>query len=199
MGSKYVVTITRQFGSMGRLIAGKMSEKLQIGYYDRDIVEDTARKMNLPVSLISNEEERGDKKLFHHLFPLGMDNINIQDAIFRNQARLINELVEKESCIIVGRCSDYVLENHPNSLHIYIYAPYEARLDNCVKLLGEDTDTAKRMIADVDKARDAYHKRYAKYLPNDIDHKDILIDSSELGIDGTADLLTDMVKKRFKL
>lgn len=199
MGSKYVVTITRQFGSMGRLIASKMSEKLQIGYYDRDIVEDTARKMNLPVSLISNEEERGDKKLFHHLFPLGMENINIQNEIFKTQTRLINELVEKESCIIVGRCSDYILENHPNSLHIYIYAPYEARIDNCVNLLGEDMETAKRMIADVDKARDAYHKQYAKYYPDDVYHKDLLIDSSVLGIEKTADLLVNMVKMRFDL
>lgn len=199
MNEHYVVTITRQFGSMGRMIAQKISENLKIGYYDRDIVENTAKQMNLPVSLISEAEEGMDRKLFRQCIPLGIQNLDIQDKIFQTQAKVINEIAERESCIIVGRCSDFVLQKLPNSFHIFIYAPYEDRLKNCNTLLEEDMDVAAKMIRTVDRARDNYHKKYARFLPDDIEHKDLLINSSLYGISGTADVLTELIKKRFNL
>ena len=157
---KYIVTITRQFGSLGRPIAREMSEILGIEYYDRDIVEATAKKMNLPVSKISEHEETYSTSLFPMLLPLGSDSIAKQDEIYNVQKEVIREMAEKESCIIVGRCADYIFRDHRNVLNIYIYA---------------------------------------KYAPGDPDSKQIMIDSSMLGVKGTAEVLAEIVQRRFGL
>lgn len=197
--SHYVVTIARQFGSMGRPIAKKMAEELGIEFYDRDIVEEAARRMNLPISVVSDREEKSGNLYFNMKYPLGSENKIIQQEIYDVQKNIILELAQKESCIIVGRCSDAILENYKNCMSVFIYAPYAARFKNCVESLNMDPKEAKKMIADVDKARDSFHKKYAKYLPNDPNHKDVMIDSSLLGEDGTVDILVEIVKRRFHL
>lgn len=199
MPKKYVVTITRQFGSMGRPIAREMSERLGIEYYDRDIVEEISKQMNLPVSTISSLEERySSPNFFNMVFPLGFSTAKKQDEIFDVQTKIINELVEKESCIIVGRCADYLMRNHKRRLNIYIYSSYENRLKNCIERLNMNEDEARKMIQEVDKARDNYHRRFANNtLPADPIYKDIMIDSNLFGIEGTADYLVDIVRKKF--
>ena len=115
MAKKFVVTITRQFGSMGRPIAREMSERLGIEYYDRDIVEEISKQMNLPVSTISQLEERySSPNFFNMVFPLGFSTAQKQDQIFDVQTKIINEFVERQSCIIVGRCSDYLMRDQGN-------------------------------------------------------------------------------------
>lgn len=197
--SRYTVTITRQFGSLGRPIAKRMAELLGIEFYDRDIVEETAKKMGLSVQTVSNEEEAAKTGFFRMGLPLGSGTTEMQDKIFDEQAKIIQELTEHGSSIIVGRCSDYILRDNKNTIHMSIYAPYEARLRNCVDILHMEEDEAKKMIAKVDKARDSYHKNYAKYLPFDYNNKDVMIDSSLLGIEGTAKVLAGIVKARFNL
>lgn len=198
MKENYIITINRQFGSLGRPIAKLMAENLGIEYYDRDIVEETAKKMNMPVSDVSSQEEKVDLGLFNRMrFPLGTENQIIQDEIFDVQKNIILRLVQKKSCIVVGRCSDYILENFSNCIHFYIYAPYTARYKNCVESLKMDGKEAERMIAEVDKARNKYYKRYAGYLPGDQSHTQVMIDSSLLGVEGTARMLTEIVKEKF--
>lgn len=194
---QYVITITRQFGSLGRPIAKELSELLGVEYYDRDIVEETAKKMGVPVSVISEQEEVSKSGFGQMVFPLGMGTTTQQMEIFNNQAKIINEIVDKESCIIVGRCSDYILRNRKNCMNVFIYAPYEARFRNCVDILKLDAEEARKMIAKVDKARDAYHKSFAKFLPSDYNHKDVMIDSSMAGIKGTANILAAAARERF--
>lgn len=200
---KYVVTIARQFGSLGRPIAKMMSEKLGIEYYDRDIVEQAAQKLNLPVSKIDELEEsvkKSRKNSFTRMmYPLGTQSSTAQDQIFEAQQNIMKFLVERESCIIVGRCSDFTLSDIENSIHIYIYAPYDARVKNCIEDLKLSETEAKKMIQSVDEARNNYHMHYAGFLPNDQKFKNIMIDSSTLGIEGTADFLVDAVKRRFNL
>jgi len=192
----YMITITRQFGSLGRPIAREMSEILKIEYYDRDIVERTSRELNLSVPVISNTEETANT-FFNMKYPLGQGTTQIQDQIYQTQKNIILSLVEKESCIIVGRCADSILAGRKNCLHIYIYAPYEARLDNCINALHMSPDTAKKMIRDVDKARCAYHKCYAGFAPDDVNHKDILLNSALLGQKSSAEVLADLVRRKF--
>ncbi len=167
--------------------------------YDRDIVEATSKKMNLPVSKISEHEETYSTSLFSMLLPLGSDSIAKQDEIYNVQKEVIREMAEKESCIIVGRCADYIFRDHRNVLNIYIYAPVDARYKNCVEVLKMKPEEATKMIYKVDKARTAYHRRYAKYVPGDPDSKQIMIDSSMLGVRGTAEVLAEIVQRRFGL
>lgn len=193
----YVVTISRQFASFGRSIAQRMSEELQIEFYDRDIVEATAKRMGQPIPVISNEEENSNSVFFRRKYPLGMGVANIQDEIFEVQTNIIRDIVKKESCIIVGRCAGSVLKDHPRCLNIYVYSPYECRLKNCTDSLQMDLKQAKKMIKEVDKARENYRYRYCPEVDNVYDGYDIMIDSSRFGIDKTAKILADIVKSSF--
>ena len=157
---QYVITISRQFGSMGRSIAKELSENLGIEFLDRDIVEATAKRMGLPVSVISDEEESMKSTFFRRQYPLGMGMSSLKDEIFYTQKNIIRDFAAKGSCIIVGRCADYILEDIPNHLNVFVYAPEEARLKNCVENLQMDPQTAKKMMRDVDAARNRYHKAY---------------------------------------
>lgn len=199
--SRYVITITRQFGSMGRPIARKMAEMLGIEYYDRDLVDQAAKKLNLPVSVINEEEEKASSlsknPFFRMAGPLGSGTTATQDKIFEAQQNIIKFLAEKETCIIVGRCADFTLSEMENAIHIYIYASYEARLEHCIKDLGMEELEARKMIAAVDKARESYHVNFTGYAPDDKSHKDILIDSSLLGVDGTASYLVELIRRKF--
>ena len=200
--NKYVITIARQFGSLGRPIAKMMSEKLGIEYYDRDIVEQAAKKLNLPVSHIDELEEKVKKtsknSYMRMMYPLGTESSTEQDNIFEAQQNIMRFLVERESCIIVGRCSDFVLSDEPNAIHIYIYAPYEERVKNCVKDLNLTEADAKKMIRSVDEARDDYHMHYAGFLPSDPKHKNIMVDSSVLGVRGNSRFSCRFYKKKVR-
>lgn len=190
---KFTITITREFGSLGRSIAKELSRILGVEFYDRDIVEEVANKLNLPVSTVSNEEEKSRHSFLPRMFPLGTDEEYMQDIIFDVQKGIILDLAKKSSCILVGRCSDFLLEKQKNNINIFIYASYEKRLENCVETLDMTEAEAKRMILSVDKARNAYHKKYAGYLPGDPEHKQLMIDSSLLGVTGTAKLIAEIV------
>ena len=159
----------------------------------------TARKLNLPVSIISDEEESAKSAFFNMSYPLGMGTTEIQDEIFAVQRKIITDLAEKGPCIVVGRCSDYILKDSPNLMNVFVYAPYTARLRNCVEKLNMQPAEAKKMIAAVDKAREAYHKHYCGYSMSDKDFKHVMLDSSLLGDEGTCDVLVEIIRKRFNL
>lgn len=195
--AKYVITISRQFGSMGRSIATKMSEMLGIEFLDRDIVEETSKRMGLPISVISQEEEDSNGKFNRRIYPLGIGIPSIKDEIFNVQKSIIRDMADKDSCIIVGRCADYILKDYENVLSVYIYSSINERLKNCTTILGMSEKEAKRMIKEVDAARENYHKLYIPSYENPFSGRDICIDSSSFGIEGTAEVLSDIVRKRY--
>lgn len=197
MSEKFIVTITREFGSMGRPIARRLSELLNVEFYDRDIVEETARQMELPLSVVSKNEESKGGIYARMKSPLGKFSSEKQDEIFRVQSEIIRKLAAKESCVIVGRCAEYVLSDFKNCFNIYIYAPFEKRIENCVTQLGMEEDVAIKMIMEVDKARRKYHKKYTNYYPSDLNNRNLMIDSSFFGVEGTAQMVADIVKKHF--
>ncbi len=194
---QYVLTINRQFASMGRSIAAQTAERLGVKFYDRDIVEEAAKRTNLSLSEASEEEETARSSITRKLFPLGQGTTELQDEIFAVQESIIQDLADAGSCIIVGRCSDHILRHHPNQLRVYICAPFEARIRNCIESLHMHEKEARRMCVEIDRARENYHLRYAGYSAADPVHSDLIINSDTFGIDGTADLLADMVRRRF--
>lgn len=191
---QYVITISRQFGSMGRTIAKQMAEELEIPFYDRDIVEETAKRMGLPVSVISAKEENANSIYFKRQYPLGMGVSNMQDEIFSIQKNIIEDMAKKESCIIVGRCAESILADRDNRFNIYIYASYEKRMENCTKILKMDEKVARKMIREVDRSRELYHRRYCPEYVDAFSNRDLLIDSGRFGIDQTAKILVGLVR-----
>lgn len=194
---KYVITISRQFGSLGRPIAEKVAEKLGINFYDRDIIEAAAEKLKLSVSEASALEEQVKDGFLYMRYPLGATTApEIQDRLYEVESNIIMSTTEDEDCVIVGRCSEYLFRNRPRHLAIFIYAPYSARMQNCVDTLGLTEREASQMIRQVDRARNAYHKRYTRYSAGDPQYHDAMLDSSTFGIEGTADVIVDMARRK---
>ena len=195
---KFIITINRQFGSMGRPIAKEMAEALNVEFYDRDLIEAAAKKMNMSLSIASDLEESARPNRFWRMcFPLGHDESQKQDELFQVEKKIILDLADAKSCIIVGRCADYVLRDHPSVMNIYIYASYADRLANCVGPLHMEKSVAKKMIAGVDKARAAYHRYWAGYAANDPEHNHIIVNSALLEVEGTAQALAAIARVRF--
>ena len=199
---KHVIALGRQFGSGGREIGRKLSESLGFAYYDRELLKLAAERAEVGEELFADKDEKAGNpwlfKAFYQGGPKVKQGQSAEDVLFQMQSEIIRELAEKEDCIIVGRCSDFLLQNEPNVLNIFIYAPYKARLENCVNALEMSEEDAKRTIMKVDKARCAYHKRYAGYSPSDPLHKHLMIDSSLLGVEGSADLIAEVVRRKFQ-
>ncbi len=200
MKEKYIITISRQFGSLGRPIAQRMSEMLGIEYYDRYIIGKAAANMEVDAETITEVEESAQERYKSMKYPFGTGTTKMQDVLFDTQKKIILDLAETdESCIVVGRCSDYILRNFRNHISIFVYAPYYDRLKNCIDTLQLSSDEAKRTIDEVDKARENYSKHYTGCSVIDPSLKDIMIDSSKLGVEGTAEYLVEYIKRRFEV
>lgn len=195
----YVITISRQFGSMGRPIARRLAQLLDISFYDRDAVEERARRERLPVSIIKDLERAAQDPYFMMKYPLGNGPSAVQYQLFQRQKEIVQEFADQGSCVFVGRCADYILENRANHIRIFIYAPLQNRIKVCMERFGMDEKTARMMTITVDRARQDYHMTYARYMPHDIQHKDILINSQMLGLEKTACLLRDMVLAKLEI
>lgn len=196
---KYVITIARQFGSMGREIGKRLASSLDINYYDRDLLEKTAEQMNIEVATLSKYDESSSGKFSRMLHPLGLGQSSTNKKVFNYQKSMILNIASKESCVIVGRCADYILKDEPNAIHIFIYAPYLSRLRNSEVELGLQTTYAEKMINEVDKARASYHKFYTGEDFDTIKNRSICIDSSLLPIDETVRILKEIVVSKFDL
>ena len=197
MAEHYVITISRQFGSLGRQIAQKASKMLGIYFMDRDIVEETSRRMGLLASEVGDREEQAKRNAYYYMkFPLGIAPQSIEDEIFQVQSSIIRDCAARQDCIIVGRCAEYVLREKERRISFYIRAPYEARLNNCVEKLHLKSTEAERMIRDVDLARARYRRRYVRTLDgmNEYTDCDIVLDSSRFGVDKTAELIVSSAK-----
>lgn len=194
----YVICITRQFAAMGRSVASKVAKELGIEFYDRALVEEVAKRMDVDIALISGEEETASKKTHKKFLPLGFGS-NIQDEIFSVSSSIIQDLGRKEPCILVGRLADSVLVNHPNHLSIYIYATKEQRIQNGVELLGMSLEEAKKTVTSVDAARERYRLRYAPHQKDVFSDKHIMVDTGAFGIDESAALIAQVARNKFKI
>jgi hypothetical protein len=194
---KYAITISRQFASMGRSIAIELSKLLNIEFLDRDIVEETAKRMGVSIQEISNEEEQVGSKFSYKMYPLGIGSTSIKDEIFAVQKNIIQDFAKDESCIIVGRCGGYCLKDHPRLLRVYVYAPAEVRLKNCVNIFGMSEKDAAKAIDKIDIVRENYHKNYIEGYINPMLESDLCINSGSYTIEEAAKLIRDVAMMRF--
>lgn len=199
---KFVITENRQYASRGREIAKRLSEILNVPCYDEELIEEAAEELELPEEYVEEEEETAVRKpasVTRIPIILGKGSSNTQDEIFEAQAAFMRKIVQEESCVIVGRCSDYILAEHKNALHIYIFAEYKARLEYCMKVLGCSASESRKKLREVDELRDSYSIHYSGYLAEDKEYKDILIDSNTMGVEKTAQYLAIAAKMKFGL
>ena len=195
-----VITISRQFASMGRSVAQRLSSDLGISFMDRDIVKETAKRMNMPISEISSHDEKPGSNGFimkrTYLFNFGVYSLSKQ--IFDAQKNIICDFAQKTPCIIIGRLAEEVLAGRPNTLRVYIYAPFDDRVANCAeKLMIGNEDECVKAIRRVDEARAAYRRHFAGHDFR-LEDFDLALSTSRFGIEGCAAIIGAIAKQRLK-
>ena len=205
MNEKIIVTIARQYGSGGREIGEKVAQKLGIKLYDKELITEAANRGSLDTSVSKLADESAANSL---LYTLAMGSnvlgttINfgykmpLNDKLFILQSEIIKEYAKEESCVIIGRCADYVLRDESKILRIFIYGDIDHRVERISKRHPElKSSQVVDVINKTDKRRSTYYNFYTGNKWGKYDNYDIAVNSSSLGIDGALDLICACVKK----
>ncbi len=188
---KRVITISRQFGSGGRTIGKKLAEKLGINCYDYELIEQLAEKSGFAKDYVAEQGEyTGRNNLFFSSVYYSRSNLtNNQDYLWKIQSKIIMDLGEKENCVIVGRCADYLLRNTADCLKVFIHSDMDKRAERIVKIYGESSDSPEKRLKDKDKKRRAYYQFYTDMNWGEMKNYHIALNSGVLGIDRCVDII----------
>ena len=198
---KTVICISRTYGSRGRSIGRKLAEELGIPFYDKAIIEMTAEKSGLPEEYIDHIEKDPSSSFLFNLAnsdqsPIDMFSqydVPTTKAAFTAQVAVIKEIAERSSCVIVGRCSDYILRGRDDCFSIFIYADKARRVRYLMDEYGVDAQTAEAKLTRIDKERANYYKNFTGETWGNIYAHDLSINSSRCGVDGTAAVIKSLI------
>ncbi len=204
MKNNTIITIGRQYGSGGRAVGVRLAEELGIPFYDEDILKHAAKDSGLCEEILQSYDEKPRSFLYSiAMDPFGYAFGGLNAASTLDQKAYsatfdtINRLAEQGSCVIVGRCADYVLREKDNVLRIFLYAPMERRIETVMERDELKESDAKQRILRTDRGRAAYYEFYTTQKWGAAGSYDLCIDTSVFGEEGTAKLLRHIVETDF--
>jgi cytidylate kinase len=195
---KYIFTIGRQFGSGGIAVGKALSEKLQIPFYDSEILTRVAQESGLCEEILKNHDEKPAQSVFYSAWstPFHTSELPLGLKVFLAQFNVIKKLAKEGPCVIVGRCADYVLKDFDNVVKTFIYASSEVRIKNLTEKLGVTEKQARSMMHKADKTRTAYYNYFTEKEWGKPDSYDMMIDMSLITPEGAADTIIAYSKAR---
>ena len=203
--SNLVITIGRQYGSAGRQIGQQLAKELNIKCYDKELLALAAKDSGLCHELFETHDEKPTNSFLYSLvmdtYSMGYSSTGYVDMplnhkVFLAQFDSIKKLAEAESCIIVGRCADYALEEHEGTISVFIHAKLEDRIRRIKRLYNLNDDKAKDLILKTDKKRANYYNYYSSKKWGDAKSYNLSIDSSLLGVDGSVEMIKKFIEIR---
>ena len=186
LGKKIVITISREYGSGGRYVGKLLAENLKIPFYDKELITLTSKSSGLGKEYI----EKSDQKLSSGKFEGNND-----DRIFIAEENVIKKLA-KTSCVIVGRCADYILKDDKNTISIFLYSKDEDKVKRATKYYGLEEKTALKQIQKINNERARHYKYYTNKKWYDFNNYDIALNVDTLGVENTAKLIEEYIKNR---
>lgn len=203
--SNAIITISREFGTGARLIGRQLAEMLGYGYYDRALIEMAAEKSGLSEEFIERTEEKASNSFLYNLATaayissdMGMQySVPVNDRAFLVQSDVIRDIAKSGNSVIVGRCADYILKDHPQLLRVFIFADKEDRIKRIVSEYGNDPKTAEANLSKIDKGRANYHKFYTGTPWKALENYDVCINTSKTGIKGAVLAIKAIAEEKF--
>ena len=200
--ANYVITIARGFGSGGKTIGRMLSERLDINYYDSDLIQLASEESGINIELFGKIDERKKVSLFKRfnpaydekILPPDSDGYVSSDNLFNIQAKIIRDLAESQNCIIIGRCADHILRNNDKVIRLFFYADEEASIKNVIDIYGVSPKVAKAKIESIDKSRAGYYKYYTGKEWDDVNNYDLCINTTKLGFEKSVDAVIAYMK-----
>ena len=205
--SKYVITIARGYGSGGRTIGKMLAEELGIPFYDRDLLRLASDDSGINQDLFAKADEKIKKSpLFNiarnvykgELIPPDSDDFVSNDNLFNYQAKIVKELAGSESCVIIGRCADFVLKDCENVVKVFVHAPLEDCINTLKEMTGKPEKEIEKQIASIDKHRADYYKYYTGRDWEDAKNYDLCLNSSRLGFEKCVEIVKSYMDIRFR-
>lgn len=190
-----IITISREFGSGGRTIGKEVANRLGIPCYDKELIEKIAEETGYDKAFIADEGEHAPNgSSFAYMFlGRGQDGLANADKIWIAQQRVIRELAEKGSCVIVGRCADYVLRDRTDCFNVFVYADKKQRAERIVKQYGECEIEPEKRLMDKDKKRRLNYKYFTEQEWGRKENYHLCIDSGFFGIEKSVQLILEAV------
>ena len=200
-----IITISREFGTGARLIGREVAALLSYGYYDRALIEMAAERSGLSEEFIERTEEKASNSFLFNLATaayLASDitaeyTVPVNDRAFMVQSDVIRDIARTGNGVIVGRCADYVLKDHPQLLRVFIYANKEDRINRIVNEYGQDPKNAESVLNKIDKGRANYHKFYTGTPWRSLDNYDLCLNTSTIGIQGAVMAIKAAAEEKF--
>lgn len=202
---RFIITIGRQFGSGGRSIGEKLAEKLGVPFYDKELISLAAKESGMSPDVFNEVDEKAANSLLYSL-SMGMYNFGsgfsamgdlpVNDKLYLLQHKIIRKIAEEGSCVIVGRCADYVLRDRDDCVNIFFYADMEFRKQESVKKHGIDEARAEHIITKTDKNRANYYSFYSGQKWGMTENYDLCIDTSKLTEENIVDLVAEYIRLR---
>lgn len=196
MDNKTVITIGRQFGSGGREIGIRLAKKLDIPFYDKEIISLTAEKMNMNKEDVEIHDEKSPGSIISFGSLFSFYDRPVPDKIFFAQKEIIREISEKP-CVIVGRCADYILKGHKNILSVFISASLSERAKRKKEIMKNfSEENLLDYLRQTDKKRAIYYGYYTENIWGIAETYDLCLDSGKFGIDGCVDLIISAIEAK---
>ena len=193
MNNNLIITIGREYGSGGREIGETLAKRLGIKWYDKELLTVSAEKSGFSQRIFEQYDETAQNSLLYSLaMGLGSPASPIQPLsvqLYLEQFNAIREIAQKESCVFIGRCSDYALRGRENVVNVFVHAPLPDRIQRICRRHQVDEAKAKDMIQKKDKARANYYNYYTKQKWGSTRNYDLTFDTSKVGIDGAVELI----------
>lgn len=204
---RFVITIGRQFGSGGRELGRRLADRFGIPYYDKELISEASKESGIDPEYFEKADEKTPSTLIRVLTAnllmggggamRSQNNALAGENIFKFQSDVIREVARAGSCVVVGRCADYILRNEPLCISTFVYASDEDRIERIMRCHGaQSPKEAADMMRRIDKKRAAYYDFYTDKRWGAAVSYDLCIDSSRLGIDRTAELVRGYVEQR---
>lgn len=200
MSSKYIITITRQYGSGGHDIGKALAEKLGISFYDKELISIAAKESGISPEVFKDVDGKAANSLLYSLstglYSYGnsfstMGDLPVNDRLYILQHKIIKELSEKETFVVIGRCADYVLRDNPNVVKVFIYANIDSRVKRAIARNDFDPARAKQAVQKADKRRANYYSFYSGKKWGTVDNYDLCINTTNLSVDQAVDIIYD--------
>lgn len=188
-----IITIAREYGSGGRLIAQKVAEKLALVYYDNEVIDLAAKELGFDIDTIRKASEQKSSSFMYTMSQTSF-TLPLNDQVFTTQSKIIRHLATYDSCVIVNGVADYVLEDYDNVLKVFIHAPLESRIERVKNEYKEELDDVKKHVMSKDKKRSNYYNYYTTKKWGQLKNFDLTI-NSDLGIEEAADMIVAAFEK----
>ncbi len=201
--NKMIITISREFGSGGRLIGRRLAEKLKVPYYDKELLDRIAEESGFSREMIEGAEKRAKNSFLYSLASAmgtgesGPESLSLNERFFLAQFDTIRRMAEEEgSCVIVGRCADYILRDLPQATNVFVYAEEADKIRRAVEEYGVPREEVKKLMKDTDKARANYYAYHTGRKWGEPVNYHLSLDSGYLEIEDAVDIIIEYAKRK---